>query len=64
MNPAFHDDLEPASRLEFGLLVLSLLVIGGAWAAFLPGGQLTDKPQTEVSSIQRPAMRASSYCLR
>jgi exopolysaccharide production protein ExoQ len=52
VNPEFHDDLEPASRLEFGILVLSLLVIGGAWAAFLPGGQLIDKPQTEVTAIQ------------
>ena len=51
MSPDTYEDLKRASRLEFGLLVLSLLVIGGAWAAFLPGGQLTDKPQTEVATI-------------
>lgn len=39
------------SRVEFGLFVLSILVIAGAWAAFVPNGQVVDRPQTEVLTI-------------
>jgi exopolysaccharide production protein ExoQ len=39
------------ARLEFGLFVLSILIIAGAWAAFVPGGQGIGQPDTEVLMI-------------
>jgi exopolysaccharide production protein ExoQ len=62
-QPMMPRTIATPSRVETAMLVLTILAVAGALTAFVPNGQVLDRPQTEVGTISEAGDAAKQLML-